>query len=334
MAEPLTTDAPDAASDTPPASPAPAPAPIRAAGADTGADIGADPAAAVAGAAAAPAARSAAGAGADELPGMPMPYAVYAAIRERAGEETAPQVDRLLRHSLVLVPADEADGDADADAGGAPPAGSGTAPTAGRLGGLPALPAGTEWPEFGGRPMQFLAQLDCAGLAASFRATGPGGDWPLPDHGLLLFFHDEWLSDFSGRGCRVLHVPAGSALRPAPEQDRCRPAVPAVPVRAHWELSAPSYQDRELENLFPDDFMIALDLAADFRDHLPRPAVRVLGWCDTDTGRPADHRPLLQIENAALDVDWGECVNVSFWITGEDLAGGRFDRARHGFEIA
>ncbi|MFC5890909.1 YwqG family protein [Kitasatospora sp. CM 4170] len=315
MAEPLTTDAPDAASDTPPASPTTAAAPTPAA---------------------------VPGAAADELPGLPMPYAVYAAIRERAGEETAPLVDRLLRHSLVLVPATDADVDADAvTATGAAPgveadagAGSGADPTAGQLGGLPALPAGTGWPEFAGRPMQFLAQLDCAGLAASFRATAPGGDWPLPDHGLLLFFHDEWLSDFSGRGCRVLHVPAGSAPRPAPEQDSCRPAVPAVPVRARWELSAPSYQDRELENLFPDDFMIALDLAADFRDHLPSPDVRVLGWCDTDTGRPAEHRPLLQIENAALDVDWGECVNVSFWITGEDLAAGRFDRARHGFEIA
>ncbi|MFJ3788958.1 DUF1963 domain-containing protein [Kitasatospora sp. NPDC090091] len=326
MAEPLTTDAPDAASDTPPASPTTAAAPAAATGAEAGAEAGADPAAAVT----APASRTAAGAGADEPPGMPMPYAVYAAIRERAGEETAPLVDRLLRHSLVLVPATDAAPSGDADAS----AGSGTAPSAGQLGGLPSLPADTGWPEFGGRPMQFLAQLDCAGLAASFRATGPGGDWPLPDHGLLLFFHDEWLSDFSGRGCQVLHVPAGSAPRPAPEQDLCRPAVPAVPVRSRWELSAPSYQDRELENLFPDDFMIALDLAADFRDHLPSPEVRVLGWCDTDTGRPADHRPLLQIENAALDVDWGECVNVSFWITGEDLAAGRFDRARHGFEIA
>ncbi|WP_395292799.1 DUF1963 domain-containing protein [Kitasatospora hibisci] len=325
MAEPLTTDGPAAESDTSPASPAPAAAPAS----TSGAGAAADPAAV-----AAPAAWTAVGAGADEPPGIPLPYAVYAAIRGRAGEETAPLVDRLLRHSLVLVPADGGDADVAPSAGAAAGAGSGTAPSGGQLGGLPALPAGTDWPEFGGRPMQFLAQLDCSGLAASFRATGPGGDWPLPDHGLLLFFHDEWLSDFSGRGCRVLHVPAGSAPRPAPEQDQCRPAVPAVPVRARWELSAPSYQDRELENLFPDDFMIALDLAADFRDHLPSPDVRVLGWCDTDTGRPADHRPLLQIENAALDVDWGECVNVSFWITGEDLAGGRFDRARHGFEIA
>ncbi|MFI6846377.1 YwqG family protein [Kitasatospora sp. NBC_00085] len=247
--------------------------------------------------------------------GLPMPFAVYEAIRARADADTAPLVDRLFRPSLAL----------DAVAPG---------PEAGRLGGLPALPEGTEWPEFAGRPMQFLAGLDCGGLAEAFRATGATGDWPLPEDGLLLFFHDDWISDFSGRGCRVLHVPADAPPRPAPESELSTPAVAAVPVRARWLLSAPSYQDQELEYLFPDDFMIALDLAADFRDHLPRPDVRVLGWCDTDTGRPAGHRPLLQVENQALDVEWGECVNVSFWITDEDLAAGRFDRVRHGFEVA
>ncbi|MFD0278231.1 DUF1963 domain-containing protein [Kitasatospora sp. NPDC127111] len=260
--------------------------------------------------------------------GLPMPYAVHAAIRARADAETAPLVDALLRPSLALEPLLP-----DADAGAAPD-GPAAAPSAGRLGGLPALPEGTEWPEFAGRPMQFVAQLDCAGLAEAFRTTGDGGDWPLPGEGLLLFFHDEWISDFSGRGCRVLHVPAGAPLRPAPETELSTPVVPAVPVRARWQLSAPSYQDRELENVFPDDFMIALDLASDFRELLPDPDVRVLGWCDTDSGRPAGHRPLLQIENRALDVDWGECVNVSFWITDEDLAAGRFDEVRQGFEVA
>ncbi|MEV6977012.1 DUF1963 domain-containing protein [Kitasatospora sp. NPDC093806] len=255
----------------------------------------------------------------------PIPDAVAAVIRARAGELLAPRVHRLFRSSLVLDALDPAEA-AGPDAPGA---------DGGRLGGLPGLPDGTDWPAFAGRPMQLLAQLDCAGLAAAFRAGGPaGGDWPLPADGLLLFFHDEWLTDFSGRGCRVLHVPVGAPPRSAPADDRGTPAVPAVPVRAAWALSAPSYQDRELENVFPDDFLIALDLAQDVAEQLPRPAVRVLGWCDTDTGRPEGHRPLLQIESAALDVDWGECVNVSFWITDEDLAAGRFDRVRHGFEVA
>ncbi|MFE7564603.1 DUF1963 domain-containing protein [Kitasatospora sp. NPDC057500] len=249
----------------------------------------------------------------------PIPGEVAELIRARAGERLAPLVHGLFRSSLVLDPVHGADG------GGA----------AGRLGGLPALPEGTAWPEYADRPMQLLAELDCAALAAAFGAAGPDtGGWPLPAEGLLLFFHDEWLADFTGRGCRVLHVPAGAPPRPAPAAERGTPAVPAVPVGAARALSAPSYQDRELERLFPDDFLVALDLAQDLAEQLPRPAVRVLGWCDTDTGRPEGHRPLLQIDSGVLDADWGECVNVSFWITHDDLAAGRFDRVRQGFEIA
>ncbi|MER7706665.1 DUF1963 domain-containing protein [Kitasatospora sp. NPDC097605] len=268
----------------------------------------------------------------------PIPGEVAELIRARAGERLAPLVHGLFRSSLALEPAPEADAD-----GGGTDTDVADGEAVGRLGGLPALPEDTAWPEFAGRPMQLLAELDCAALAAAFAApgTGPGpdaesdaGDWPLPADGLLLFFHDEWLADFTGRGCRVLHVPAGAPPRPAPAAEHGTPAVPAVPVRATRALSAPSYQDRELERLFPDDFLIALDLAQDLAEQLPRPTARVLGWCDTDTGRPEGHRPLLQLESAVLDADWGECVNVSFWITPDDLAAARFDRVRHGFEIA
>ncbi|WP_328953239.1 YwqG family protein [Kitasatospora purpeofusca] len=263
---------------------------------------------------------------------QPIPGDVAELIRARVGERPAPLVERLFRSSLVLDQVPEPDLSGPVGEAGLPGA---DAVPVGWLGGLPALPAGTAWPEAGGRPMQLLAQLDCAALAAAFRSTGPGTEgWPLPAEGLLLFFHDEWLSDFTGRGCRVLHVPAGAPPRPAPAVEQGAPAVPAVPVRAAWALSAPSYQDRELERLFPDDFLVAFDLAQDLAERLPRPEVRLLGWCDTDTGRPEGHRPLLQIGSGALAVDWGECVNVSFWISEEDFAAGRLDQVRHGFEVA
>ncbi|MEE1788405.1 DUF1963 domain-containing protein [Streptomyces sp. SP17BM10] len=258
-----------------------------------------------------------------DLP-VPMPSGVHAAIRERAGERIAPLVERLLRSSLALAPAPSA-GDGDAPAEG---------PSAGLLGGQAALPADVEWPHHDDHPMQLLAQLDCAGLAQAHRATGPGDAWPLPADGLLLFFHDDLFSDYAGHGCRVLHVPAGAPPRPEPTGRSDFAPLAPVPLRAHWALSAPSYQDRELEDLFPEDFMVALDLASDFRDHLPGPHVRVLGWCDTDTGRHEGHRPLLQVEASAAGAHWGETVNVSFWITDEDLAAGRFDRVRHGMEVA
>ncbi|WP_052709537.1 YwqG family protein [Streptomyces sp. NRRL S-495] len=267
----------------------------------------------------------------------PIPGDVAELIRARVGEQPAPLVERLFRSSLVLDQVPDPDPDSSDPAGGVGAVGLPGADTApvGQLGGLPALPVDTAWPEAGGRPMQLLAQLDCAALATAFRSTGPGAEgWPLPAEGLLLFFHDEWLSDFSGRGCRVLHVPAGAPPRPAPDVEQGAPTVPAVPVRAAWALSAPSYQDQELERLFPDDFLVAFDLAQDLAERLPRPEVRLLGWCDTDTGRPEGHRPLLQIGSGALAVDWGECVNVSFWISEEDFAAGRLDQVRHGFEVA
>ncbi|MFB6889589.1 DUF1963 domain-containing protein [Kitasatospora sp. NPDC056327] len=270
----------------------------------------------------------------------PIPGDIAELVRARAGERLAPLVHRLFRSSLVLDPvdgpgADEGGRGAAAGEGAAAEHGGADGGPVGRLGGLPALPAGTAWPEFAGRPMQLLAELDCAALAVALRPGGRGTvPGPLPADGLLLFFHDESLSDFTGRGCRVLHVPAGAPPRQAPVTGAGAPAVPAVPVRATRALSAPSYQDRELERLFPDDFLVALDLGIDLAERLPRPAVRVLGWCDSDTGRPEGHRPLLQIESGVLAAEWGECVNVSFWITDEDLATGRFDRVRHGFGTA
>ncbi|MEU9079177.1 DUF1963 domain-containing protein [Kitasatospora sp. NPDC004745] len=242
-----------------------------------------------------------------------MPYGMYAAIRARVDARTAPQVDRLLRPSLALT-TDAAEGTA-----------------AGCLGGLPALPDGVDWPEHAGRPMQLVARLDCAGLAEAFRAGG--GSRPLPADGLLLFFHDDGFTDFAGRDCRVLHVPVTAPTRAAPPEGAVA-VLAEAPVRARWALSAPSYQDPELERLFPDDFLVALDLARDLADHLDRPDVRVLGWCDTDTARYDGHRPLLQVDAWAAGAAWGEAVNVSFWIPEEDLAAGRFDRVRHGVEVA
>ncbi|MEV7024377.1 glycosyltransferase [Kitasatospora sp. NPDC093558] len=72
-------------------------------------------------------------------PLVPMPYGVYTAIRERAGERIAPLVDRLLRSSLALTPAPvgESAGESVGESAGALE----DAPAAGLLGGPAALPA-------------------------------------------------------------------------------------------------------------------------------------------------------------------------------------------------
>ncbi|MFF4815855.1 DUF1963 domain-containing protein [Kitasatospora sp. NPDC001309] len=255
----------------------------------------------------------------DDLP-LPLPYGLYAALREQVGPEHTSRVGGLLRPSLELR----------TDVAEEEPGWT----SVGRTGGSAALPPGVDWPEGDGHPMELLARLDCARLAEAFRAGG-GGRWPLPVEGLLLFFHDPMPADLDGESCQVLHVPAGSPERPAPPDPDGLEPLPARSVRARWALSAPSYLEDELRALLAGDYLVAMGVSDACREHLGGADVRLLGWCDSDnTTRPDGHRPLLQVEGSAVDARWGELVNVSFWITEEDLAAGRLDRVRQGLEVA
>src|SRR6185503_6003995 len=51
-----------------------------------------------------------------------------------------------------------------------------------RLGGPPAWPAGTAWPQKGEQPLTLLAQIDCGAATAVSPHLG------LPDRGILQFF--------------------------------------------------------------------------------------------------------------------------------------------------
>lgn len=82
--------------------------------------------------------------------------------------------------------------------------------TAGRLGGLPRLPVGVDWPG-GDFPLPFIGSMDCAALP---RAEG----FDLPADGSLLFFlhHEEDMEEHPSTGySRVLHVPAGTETHEA-----------------------------------------------------------------------------------------------------------------------
>ncbi|MFD4669633.1 DUF1963 domain-containing protein [Lentzea sp. NPDC058450] len=89
--------------------------------------------------------------------------------------------------------------------------------SAGRMGGLPLLPAGVDWP--GGEfPLPFIGSVDCAALP---RAEG----LDLPADGSLLFFlhHEEDMEEHPSTDyARVLHVPAGTQTQeaaPPPDHD-------------------------------------------------------------------------------------------------------------------
>lgn len=85
----------------------------------------------------------------------------------------------------------------------------------GRMGGLPELPVGMEWPGENG-PLPFIGSVDCAALP---RATG----LPLPEDGSLLFFlHHEDDYEDAPSSALVLHVPADTETETAeepPEED-------------------------------------------------------------------------------------------------------------------
>lgn len=96
---------------------------------------------------------------------------------------------------------------------------------ASKLGGLPDLPRGTEWPGKDGRPMAFLAQFALADVPVV------EGEPRLPREGLLSFFYwtweGRWGYDPKDRGCwRV--------LRSAGSEELVRTEAPEGAFATEW----------------------------------------------------------------------------------------------------
>lgn len=106
------------------------------------------------------------------------------------------------------------------------------AATESRFGGLPALPAGIDWPRMAdGTPLHFLAQVDCRALP--FRSA-------LPERGMLFFFgrDDEeqiWDEDYAGdKTWRVIHAPDASGDDPARAAPADLPPIGGSYPRPNW----------------------------------------------------------------------------------------------------
>ena len=128
------------------------------------------------------------------------------------------------------------------------------APTASKIGGSPAVPAGFEWPCYTGvtysepepktRPLSFLAQINLKEIAGLDEAH------LLPERGVLSFFYEldsmTWGFLPSDRGsARVYYFPDESALQcvDAPPELKDINRLPELAVEFRQRTSLPSYMD-------------------------------------------------------------------------------------------
>ena len=118
-----------------------------------------------------------------------------------------------------------------------------------KLGGLPDLPAGTQWPEWNGLPQSFIAQIHLDDLH-SYDVQSV-----LPQHGMLWFFYDAQQQTFGASpgdagGWRVLFKEHPRALKrtPAPPELPANSRFRACAIRFACEMTLPQQPELELPN--------------------------------------------------------------------------------------
>ncbi|CAM4049433.1 YwqG family protein [Nocardiopsis rhodophaea] len=245
-------------------------------------------------------------------------------------------------------------------------------PCAGHLGGEPALPIGTGWPEWPGHgPLTFIASVDCAALPTSDL------DIDLPASGTLQFFYfdgqfddDEALVEAresgSQAGARVIYVPAGAEVTQRTAPTGIEP-YPRVPLAARTVGTFPDITHPVARAAFPEAFSESCGLAhhavgaAEFREALfaatPQHrvgghAVAIQGSVEREVARGVLGRdtpgsfsdPALLAEAAEwvllaqIDSDWsaemcrGDMGTLYWFVKPADLAAHRFDRTWFGWQ--
>ena len=235
--------------------------------------------------------------------------------------------------------------------------------TGSRLGGMPSVPPGFEWPTWNAAPLSFIGQLRMSDLAPFSAAK------PLPPTGVLSFFYDAtqatWGFDPADRGsARVFWFPdeaelvSLSAPRDLAEDARFTP----VPLVFEERLTLPVFDSLAVEALaLPDDEQEAysefveesgvMTLAGVQHQVLghPRPIQSEMQtecqlvtsglYCGDPSGytdpRAAalragarDWRLLFQVDSDdAAGMMWGDSGMLYYWIRDEDLKARQFDRS-------
>ncbi|HEX9012990.1 MAG TPA: YwqG family protein, partial [Anaerolineaceae bacterium] len=230
---------------------------------------------------------------------------------------------------------------------------------ASHLGGLPDLPAGTEWPSYQGKPMSFVAQINLADAAPADAAQ------LLPSAGMLWFFYDAAQQTYgddpdSRGGWQVItsvsgpaglsridsppDLPAGSRFQPTGLSFARELTFPPAPQQADPPPGWPADTAQRYENWLFDRFTPA---------ERAQPHHRLLGWPDqiqddmqlqcalVSRGFRSGDAPgaaqaaqsrgdwllLLQVDSdAAAGMHWGSAGRLYYWIEKAALAARQFDK--------
>lgn len=232
---------------------------------------------------------------------------------------------------------------------------------ASRIGGLPSLPLDVPWPEWKGKPLAFLCQLDLSEIPENCERNG------LPAAGMLYFFYNQeqetWGFDPNDKGSwQVIYTaasPEGKTTCVAPpglQKDYiyAEKTVSFVPMQTY-----PDWQDERVRSLDMTDKQNDqyIDMCSKMFGNAP--AHHLFGYPSPVQGNDMDLECQLasnglycgdasgyqdpkakKLESGRsdwvlllqLDTDddagmmWGDCGMLYFWIKKQDLAEGRFDK--------
>lgn len=225
-----------------------------------------------------------------------------------------------------------------------------------KFGGKPVAGSGFEWPMSNGKPMAFLAQIDLSEMSSAYSC-----DW-LSKEGLLLFFYDlnemAWGFDPKDRGkwC-VLYQPHADTVMDYPESLEDGYKITESYISAKRVEVLPHYEDPSIEALELSD--VEVDTYIDFKaeeDEYPHHQIGGLptpiqgNYMDLEAqlasngvyvggpdgyesdeakrleGGAKDWRLLFQFDSDdELDIMWGDCGMIYFWIQEDKAKRNQFD---------
>jgi uncharacterized protein YwqG len=228
--------------------------------------------------------------------------------------------------------------------------------TRSKFGGQPYAEAGSfKWPESGGKPMAFLAQLDLAEIAKVYKY-----DW-LSDKGIVLFFYDvlempwgfdpkdrgKWSVIFQANPDTCIEYPEGLSQELKLKEQYIKPKLIEI---------FPDYDDPSIEALNLSDQ--EADLYIDIEEEEDEPRHQIGGFPSPVQGNNMELESQLasngvyvgtsegyaskeakQLESGAddwkllfqfdsdddLDIMWGDCGMIYFWVQQQKSKTNQFD---------